>query len=159
MFRHEALRPLSRQHHNGLALVVLAGRGLDKRGDRAVADWCARAVERFDGELANHFKAEEAVLFPAIREALGEVALVGELIGEHREMERLAGELRRNASRETLEGFLQLLRGHIRREENELFEMIQERMSAASLQALAEPLAAKVAELCLTVEREEPEES
>jgi hemerythrin-like domain-containing protein len=156
MLRHEALRPLSRQHHNGLALVVMAARGMEQRGERAVTSWCARAVERFDSELKHHFEAEEAVLFPAMRTALGEVALLDRLIGEHREMERLAEELRTEPARERLEAFLELLRSHIRREENELFQMAQERMPAEALEALKGPLAARAAEICLTVDEEEP---
>ena len=155
MFRHEALRPLSRQHHNGLALCVMAERGMEQRGERAVASWCARAVERFDVELVNHFAAEEAVLFPAIREAAVDATLVDELVAEHREMERLAGELRQKPDRATLEGFLKLLRSHIRKEENELFEMAQQRMPAAALEALTAPLKERVAEVCLSVENEE----
>ena len=155
MFRHEALRPLSRQHHNGLALCVMAARGMEQRGERAVAAWCARAVERYDVELANHFAAEEEVLFPAIRAELGEAPLVDVLITEHRQMERLVGELRHKPDRAVLEEFLELLRSHIRREENELFVLAQERMPAAALGALQAPMKARVAEVCLSVENEE----
>ena len=155
MFRHESLRPLSRQHHNGLALCVMAARGMAQRGERAAAAWCGRAVERFDVELVNHFAAEESVLFPSIRQALGEVPLVDELIAEHREMERLAEELRHKPDRAMLEEFLELLQTHIRREEKELFEMAQARMPAEALEAIGVPLKARVAEVCLSVENEE----
>jgi len=154
MFRHEALRPLSRQHHNGLALCVMAARGMAQRGERAVAAWCERAVERYDLELVNHFAAEEEVLFPAIRAELGNAPLVDELIAEHREMERLVSELRNKPDQAVLEQLLELLRSHIRREESELFELAQERMPAA-LAALEAPLKSKVAEICLSVENEE----
>jgi hemerythrin-like domain-containing protein len=133
----------------------MAARGIAQRGERAVAAWCARAVERYDVELVNHFSAEEEVLFPAIRAALGEAPLVDELIAEHREMERLVGELRNKPDQGVLEEFLELLRNHIRREENELFELAQERMGAGALTALEAPLKSRVAEICLSVENEE----
>lgn len=155
MLRHEVLSPLSRQHHNGLALVVLAGRGMEKRGDRAAADWSARVVERYDMELANHFEAEEKVLFPAATAALGEMALVDELVAEHRKMESLVAELRKKPARVALEEFLELLRTHIRREENELFEAIQERMPPEALEALGGPIKERVVESCLKVENNE----
>lgn len=155
MVRHEALKPLSRQHHNGLALVVMARRGIEQRGERAVASWCERAVERYDTELVHHFEAEEKILFPAVRAAVGELPLVDELIAEHRKLEQLAAKMRLRASGDLLEEFLELLRSHIRREENELFEMAQEKLPAEQLEALGEPLAARTVAICLTVEDKE----
>jgi hemerythrin-like domain-containing protein len=154
MFRHEALRPLSRQHHNGLALVVMARRGIEKRGEAAVENWCARAVERFDSELVGHFEAEEAILFPAVREA-ADAGLVDELVAEHRRMEELIMALRTAPSRRILEEFLDLLKSHIRREENELFELAQAKLSEESLGAMGGVLKERVVESCLMVDSEE----
>jgi len=148
MFRHESLRPLSRQHHNGLALVVMATRGIQQRGARAVESWCARAVERYDAELAPHFDAEETVLFPALRDFV-DPGLVDALVAEHRRLSELAARLRSAPDQEVLAEFLELLRSHIRREENDLFEQAQARMPEAGLAALAEPIREKVAEVCL----------
>lgn len=125
-----------------------------QRGERAVESWCARAVERYDAELLNHFEAEEQILFPAVREAVG-VQLVDALTAEHRQMEALIAQLRIGASRAVLEEFLELLRAHIRREENELFEAVQNNVSSSELDALSEPLKAKVIETCLNVGGEE----
>jgi hemerythrin-like domain-containing protein len=154
MFRHESLRPLSRQHHSGLALVVMASRGMEQRGDRAVESWCARVVERFDAELAGHFAAEEKILFPAAREFAGDEP-VDALIAEHRRMEEQVGALRQSSRHEVLEDFLELLRSHIRKEENELFQLLQERMPAEALSALAAPLGEMVIEVCLDIGGEE----
>jgi len=132
----------------------MAARGIEQRGDRAVESWCARAVERFDAELAGHFAAEEEVLFPAAREFAGD-ELVDSLIAEHRRMEELAKVLRAGSSREALENFLELLRAHIRKEENELFQILQDRMPEETLGALAAPLKELVIEVCLDIGGEE----
>ena len=137
MLRDRALVTLSQQHHNGLALCVLTDRGL--AGD-ASAEGLARlagaVVDSYDHELANHFAIEEEVLFPAIERELGPCALVHELIAEHRHLEKLAGQLRTAADLATLQQFSALLRTHIRREENELFEDIQGRLPRETLDAL-----------------------
>jgi hemerythrin-like domain-containing protein len=80
-----------------------------------------RVIDRYELELANHFEIEEQVLFPAC----GPMAMIGELLVEHRTIEALVNELGTAPSAALLEEFCILLTGHIRREENELFEQIQ----------------------------------
>ena len=142
--------PLSRQHHNGLALVVLSERSLaEDSSPENVSRLAKRAVERFEVELVNHFKMEENVLFPAIESELGDSALVRELIAEHRMVEQLTGRLREQPSRATLDDFLGLLRTHIRKEENELFEDIQRRLARQTLDEVGGVLEAKAVQICL----------
>src|SRR5260370_30329459 len=86
-----------------------------------VAKLGRRATDRYELELANHFEIEEQVLFPAC----GEMPLIAQLVSEHRAIEGLIAELRSAPSGELLEKFCALLAGHIRREENKLFEKIQ----------------------------------
>ena len=67
MLRDPSLVPLSRQHHNGLALVVLSERSLAEDGSpENVARLAKRAVERFEVELVNHFGMEEDVLLDEV---------------------------------------------------------------------------------------------
>lgn len=145
MQRHSALIPLSQQHHNGLALGVMAARSLAQDpSPQNVAHWCARAVERFEVELVNHFELEEQLLFPAHPGALAE-----KLIAEHRELEALAAQLRAMPARETLDSFLELLRRHIRLEENEFFESAQRTVPAAQLQSIGEEIDRRAVRICL----------
>lgn len=95
------------------------------------------------------------MLFPAAREIAGET-LVDALIGEHRKMEALVSAMRASPSQETLEEFLELLRSHIRKEENELFEALQAGMPPDMLEALGPRLGEIVVELCLDFGAEEP---
>jgi hemerythrin-like domain-containing protein len=122
MLRDPSLVPLSQQHHNGLALCVLARRSLSADSSAEnVARLARRVIDRYELELANHFEIEEQVLFPAC----GPMAMIGELLVEHRTIEALVNELGTAPSAALLEEFCILLTGHIRREENELFEQIQ----------------------------------
>jgi hemerythrin-like domain-containing protein len=137
MLRDRALVPLSQQHHNGLALCVLTDRALEGGASpETVARLAARAVDRYDLEISNHFAIEEEVVFPAIEQELGAQAVVADLVAEHRQLERIVDHLRTAADADTLRQFSALLRRHIRREENELFEAVQQRMPRKVLDAL-----------------------
>lgn len=150
MLRHPSLHPLSHQHHNGLALVVLAERAL--RADPSpptVARLAAKAVDRFDLELVNHFELEETLLFPAIEQATGANPLVAVLVSEHRRLEQLAARLRTAPDRETLDAFIDLLRTHIRTEESQCFEHAQQTLSEETLRRIGVELANRAVRICL----------
>ena len=150
MLRDRSLVPLSQQHHNGLALCVLTERALrqDASPDN-VARLARRAVDRYDLELTNHFALEENLLFPEIERRLGPYPLVEELILQHRELEQLASQLRAEPSPALLVEFTALLRAHIRREENELFEDIQKRLPRETLDQLGVEIDRKAVRVCL----------
>src|SRR6266404_6101777 len=122
MLRDPSLIPLSRQHHNGLALCVLSRRSLAADSSpQSVANVARRVIDRYELELVNHFEIEEQVLFPVC----GPMPLISELREEHRAIEAIVAQLRAAPSAARLEQFFELLSGHIRREERELFEQIQ----------------------------------
>jgi hemerythrin-like domain-containing protein len=149
MLRDPSLIPLSHQHHNGLALCVLTRRSLaaDSSAEN-IAKLARRIVERFEIELANHFQIEEQVLFPAC----GEMPIVAELIREHRAMDALVEQLRAAPTAPLLEQFCELLPGHIRREENDLFEQIQRTLPRESLDRLGRQIDAQAVRVCLDIE-------
>jgi hemerythrin-like domain-containing protein len=151
MQRHKSLHPLSHQHHNGLALGVLIRRSLDHDGSAAnVRRQCARAVTRFEHELLNHFELEEKFLFPAIERELGGHPLVETLLEQHRQLTALAGTLRQDANREDLDHFLDLLRDHIRAEENVLFQDVQDCLSESTMDDLGAEFRARA--ICLRLQ-------
>ena len=145
MLRDPSLIPLSHQHHNGLALCVLTEREL-AQDDSAhnVLRLARRAVDRYEIELTNHFEIEEQILFPAIPGALTE-----ELIAEHRRIESFIDGLRSRPTPELLREFTSLLRSHIRREENELFESAQNQLPRATLDSLGQEIDRKAVRVCL----------
>jgi hemerythrin-like domain-containing protein len=137
MLRDRALVPLSQQHHNGLALCVLTDRALEgEASPETVARLAARAVDRYDLEISNHFAIEEEVVFPAIEQELGAQPVVGDLVAEHRQLEKIVDSLRTAVDTDVLRQFSALLRTHIRREENDLFETMQQRLPRRVLDAL-----------------------
>jgi hemerythrin-like domain-containing protein len=145
MLRDPSLIPLSHQHHNGLALCVLTERSLrDDTSPANVAKLARKAIDRYELELSNHFEIEEGVLFPAV-----ESALIPGLIADHRQIEALIGRIRVEPTADLLLEFAALLRTHIRREENELFEEIQRRLPRDLLDSLGKEIDAKVVRICL----------
>jgi iron-sulfur cluster repair protein YtfE (RIC family) len=116
-------------------LCLRIHRGLPLHGDdqawvRAKAD---QAAQFFANDLAAHFKAEEGVLFPAMRDFTGAHRLLSELLSEHRELERLAARLDRAELAELVAALGQLadlLEAHIRKEERELFPLYEKEASA-----------------------------
>jgi hemerythrin-like domain-containing protein len=150
MLRHKSLHPLSHQHHNGLVLCGLLERSLEKdHSDANVARLAARVWDRFELELVNHFALEEDLLFPAIETELGPAPLVAELIAEHRSMEQMAHKIRHGTTPDALSAFAALLRAHIRREENELFEQVQGRLSLATMERLGAEFESRAIRICL----------
>jgi hemerythrin-like domain-containing protein len=150
MLRDPALIPLSQQHHNGLALCVLTERALRAdRSDAAIQKLTTQAIDRYEIELTNHFAIEEQLLFPLIERELGKMPILDELIADHRALENMVGEMRTARSAELLESFCDLLRAHIRREENELFQDAQQRLPADLLAAAGKEIDAKAIRVCL----------
>jgi hemerythrin-like domain-containing protein len=150
MLRDPALIPLSQQHHNGLVLCVLTERGLEADGSPAnLAKLAKRAIDRYEIELTNHFGIEEQLLFPMIERELGKMVIVTELVADHRALEGMIDQIRSAPSAELLEKFCELLRRHIRREENELFQDVQQRLPEGVLETVGKEIDAKAVRVCL----------
>jgi hemerythrin-like domain-containing protein len=85
-------------------------------------------VRFFESDLTPHFKAEEEVLFPSMRGFVGASDLLGDLLREHRDLERLAARLAGTEISElaaALNEFADLLERHIRKEERQLFPLYE----------------------------------
>jgi hemerythrin-like domain-containing protein len=139
--RHDTLIPLSHQHHQGLVLSQRTEKGL-ARPDADLEQLAAALVRFFDAELTTHFRAEEEVLFPAMKQNLGDLAIIAELLAEHERLRSLIDSLRRprSADRSMLQTFAELLRSHIQREERELFVTFEDAMPPERANELAGPI-------------------
>ena len=145
MLRDPSLIPLSRQHHNSLALCVLSRRSLAADcSPESVAKVARRVIDRYELELVNHFEIEERVLFPLC----GPLPLIGELLREHRAIEALVAQLRAAPSAALLEQFCELLSGHIRKEERELFEQIQRTLPREVLDRMGAEIDRRAVRIC-----------
>jgi hemerythrin-like domain-containing protein len=147
VLRHPSLIPLSHHHQHGLALCVIVERGLAAdRSPENTSRLATKIRDMFELELRNHFDLEERILFPAIRDTMGEHPLVEELLKDHRALEALVQGL---TTPEDLLAFTQRLEPHIRREERELFEEIQKRLPPDTLEQLGQSLARDAVQVCL----------
>jgi hemerythrin-like domain-containing protein len=141
MNRHPALVPLSEDHHHELVqarrLRAAAEAGAEERLSAAAA-----YVDTFFTTTVEHFRREEEELFPVyLRQPGANASLVDRILREHMELHGLARALRaevtgQDASPDTLRELGTLLHEHVRVEERELFEAIQETVPAAELDRL-----------------------
>ena len=136
MLRDKSLIPLSHQHQRALALCVR----IDRAQPIPVTDlesWQAEIEQLFEQEIEIHFSAEERVLFPAARQIPELVPLVDELIADHAALcEYFSKAKARTISAEGFPALAQQLSAHIRKEERQLFERLQQLMNANDLAAL-----------------------
>jgi hemerythrin-like domain-containing protein len=136
MLRDKALVPLSRQHQHALALCVRIHRAQPK-AQADLESWQAEITAHFQQEIRIHFVAEELVLFPAAGRFAELVPLIEELSSEHTMLrEDFAQAEARSLSVEGMLAFGQRLSAHIRKEERQLFERMQELMSSEEIAAL-----------------------
>lgn len=140
MLRNKNLIPLSHQHQHALALCV--------RIDRAqpipptdLPAWQAEIEQIVEQEIKIHFAAEETVLFPAAQQFPELVSLVEDLLADHASLRQVFSKIKQpKVSGEGLLEFAQLLSMHIRKEERQLFESIQQRMTSEELTVLGAKL-------------------
>jgi|SRR5580704_757932 hemerythrin-like domain-containing protein len=142
MLRDKSLIPLSHQHQQALALCVR----IDRAQPIAVADlqaWQSEIDQHFERDIKIHFSAEEQVLFPAARQSPELVPLVEELIADHAALRESFSQAKaKRMSTESLPAFAQHLSSHIRKEERQLFERLQQLMTPEELSALGKQLEA-----------------
>jgi hemerythrin-like domain-containing protein len=127
--RANELVQLSREHHHGLLLCWKIKTGISKNIEPARIK---KYVQWFyDNHLATHFQVEEAYVFPLLGESN---QYRNEAIAQHRQLEELV--LNDPCDYDNLMQFQHLLNAHIRFEERELFNMIQESGSLNKLEEI-----------------------
>lgn len=140
MLRDRSLIPLSRQHQHALALCVRIDRA-SPIGDADLAAWQTEIAQHFQTEIGVHFAAEEHVLFLAARKFEELIPLVEELLFDHfmlRESFANAEVCKMTAT--DLSAFALRMSTHIRKEERQLFERLQELMNQEELALLGQTL-------------------
>lgn len=147
MKRAEQLQKLSHQHHNGLMAVLLLKKGVDKNA--AVEVLNNFIVHTWENELRTHFIKEEVYLHPHFLH-LPELMPMYELMkAEHHTIRRMIDDIRNGKSSvELITSFYTLLEKHIRFEERELFEYIQEHIAAEHFAAVEKSLDVLSATAC-----------
>lgn len=140
MLRDKNLVPLSRQHQHALALCVRIERASPIREADLVA-WQQEIAQHFHAEIRIHFNAEEEFVFPAAQIFVELNPLIGELLDDHAWMRaRFAEAEAQSLSAAEISKFAQRLSRHIRKEERQLFERLQQLMSGKQLDLIGRQL-------------------
>lgn len=138
--RHNALQPLSRNHHHGLILAQLIKKGAPvyKGLPTILKDKKDYLLSFYNSELRKHFKKEEEILFPLAKDKSPEVDIIlNEIVVEHRIIEKLVNEIQKTTDLENvLDKLGWLLEKHIRKEERILFAAIEESLTEGELSEL-----------------------
>jgi hemerythrin len=130
--RHRAIVSFSKEHHFGLLLVWKIRQGLKKAITPVrISDY---VIFFFKEDLEEHFNEEERLLFSRLP-VTDELRKHAEL--DHLIIHTMINALEKRKSNTTLlNDFADLLEEHIRFEERELFNHLQESISAAELEEI-----------------------
>lgn len=117
--RHEALIPLSREHHFALLLAWKIRRGLELGIDH---NRIGRYVQKmWYHQLEEHFDIEENYIFPILG---SDHEWILQAVADHRLFKRLI--LEEPFSIESLNRIKEQMETHVRLEERQIFPLIQE---------------------------------
>ncbi len=144
MKRHKALIRLSREHHDGLILAQIIKKGAPqyKGMPSNLTDKKDYTINFFQNYLVKHFDDEENILMKFLkgRDTLLD-NLFEQMINEHIEIKSLIDKIK---SKENYEDYLDklgyTLEKHIRMEERELFDRIQNVIDNETLNELEKKL-------------------
>ncbi len=133
--RHEALIPFSRDHYTGLKQAQQLRKAADANDvtrRKAVAEF----IDAWDQEIAEHFRDEERLLLHLMQEEDR-----ARMLREHERLTQFARQLlhlRSNANPNPvlLKQIGEMLEKHIRWEERELFNCLQDQLDKEQLDAL-----------------------
>lgn len=128
--RDPALIPLSREHHKGLILAQLLKEDVPnyKGLPTDVPGKVAFAKTEYAQRLQAHFEREEAWLIPLCEAEGGPLAEMAErILSEHETIRTGITALNEQSGPETLDQLGRLIESHIRFEEREWFQAIQEK--------------------------------
>jgi hemerythrin-like domain-containing protein len=149
MKRHPALQALSADHHHGL----VQARRLLQADEAGTAPAALLAIAQtflavWQADIRLHFRAEEEVLFPAFAR-YGDPAhpLIVRVLGEHMRIRQWVADLEQQVAQATPQpatmlALGELLRAHIRLEEDQVFPLLEQVMPEAALAVLPAALAA-----------------
>lgn len=139
MKRHEAIAPLSRDHHSSLLLAQLLKKNAPVYRDMPVneKDKAKYAQEQFEAHIKKHFEQEEAML-ELVKGSHAEInTLATEIKSEHRELTVLFQSLDTTTDLESNMNALAIaLEAHIRKEERILFPLLQQHCSEELLKQI-----------------------
>lgn len=139
MLRDKSLIPLSHQHQHALALCVRIERA-SPIPQNDLGAWEAEIADLVQSEISFHFAAEEQIVFPAAEKFKELNALVKQLISEHADLRTMFANAKEGAVSDQILVLARSLSTHIRTEERQLFERMQQLLSIEELELLGSKL-------------------
>lgn len=134
--RHPGLVAFSKDHHFGLLLVWKIRDDLKKSVE--LSNINNSVIHFFDTDLIHHFTEEEELLFPKLPK---DQLLRIQAETDHKNIRQVIEDLRQNPeNKDLLNRFADALEQHIRFEERELFNFIQENLPEATLTEMVSSL-------------------
>jgi hemerythrin-like domain-containing protein len=134
ILRHSTLQPLSRQHHQGLLVSLLLEKGIKKSASlKEMRDFI---IQFWEEELRLHFEKEDLLFLPLAYKYPQLIEGLTQLKNEHQEIRLIIQKLNNEARAEQLDtivSFANSLEKHIRFEERQLFNAIQEALPVDEL--------------------------
>lgn len=140
MKRHPALQQLSRDHYHALAVA----QRLRRAGDDAASDAKGAFESYWERDGRTHFREEEEIVLPACAGFINPYeAIIARILSDHVRIRNLADRLAAHSppQLELLHELGQALEEHVRREERQLFPMIERSIPDAELRQLVTRLA------------------
>jgi hypothetical protein len=143
MKRHEALQPLSRDHHETLILAQLLKKGAPKyRGlpeDREGKIIYARSL--FNEKILAHFESEESIINKLIDLKSDTLNDLGEIVKtDHKELRQMFANLHQDSTEEDLDVLGKKLEAHVRMEERIYFPKVEELCPAVLMEEISSEL-------------------
>ena len=130
--RSPALISFSKDHHFALLLIWKIKEGLKRNIE---TERIGRYVRNFfETDLQQHFKLEEELMFQKLP-ADNKMRIRAE--NEHKYLYRLIEQLQKQIDKDSLLNFAGTLEKHIRFEERELFNFLQEELSESELEEIS----------------------
>lgn len=140
MKRHPALIPLSQDHHKALLLAQLIKKNAPEYHDlpKDLIGKMNFAKEIYHTELENHFRDEEQIVFPYLKEKDIELDnLISEILNEHIILKEKILSLIENPDLvNQLDEIGNILGEHVRKEERIIFEKAQTILSNDELKMI-----------------------
>ena len=137
MKRHKSLIELSRQHHDALILAQLIKKGAPVYRDMPTDTEGKRkyTIHMYENDLTKHFEIEEQIVIPSVRGYRSEIDdLCNEIIEDHKKIKNYVELLSENKDAEkNLDELGFLIESHVRKEEGNLFNKIQDELSETEL--------------------------
>lgn len=136
MKRSQALRGLSREHHEALVLARRASATVDDRHSAAARQQRDHLLTRWAVQFEPHFALEEQVLLPALV-AAGHGLPAAQAQADHTELRRLI-ECLRSGELQALAAWGDAMAAHVRFEERTLFPLAERVLNLTVLTDLLE---------------------